>query len=87
MPTAVSAGLVSAGINAALLGYFMVAVPTELLGRAGSAQDLLSLGATPLSPCVTGFGYLLLGWTGILPASDQWAGHAAAIDTAAGHQR
>ncbi|RAN73513.1 hypothetical protein B5P43_30535 [Bacillus sp. SRB_336] len=92
-------------INAALLGYFMVAVPTELLGRAGSALDLLSLGATPLAPLVAGFGYALLGWTGILlvcagicavaaclalfngrlralPASDRWAEHAAAHDTA-----
>ncbi|MGO2541366.1 MAG: MFS transporter [Specibacter sp.] len=55
-------------INAALLGYFMVAVPTELLGRAGSALDLLSMGATPLAPLVAGFGYALLGWSGILLA-------------------
>ena len=53
-------------INAALLGYFMVAVPTELLGRATSAMDLMSMGAMPLSPLVAGFGYALLGWTGIL---------------------
>ncbi len=53
-------------INAALLGYFMVAVPTELLGRATSALDLMSMGAMPLSPLVAGFGYALLGWTGIL---------------------
>ncbi|PYI68769.1 MFS transporter [Arthrobacter livingstonensis] len=55
-------------INAALLGYFMVAVPTELLGRAGSALDLLAMGATPLAPLVAGFGYALLGWTGVLLA-------------------
>lgn len=55
-------------INAALLGYFMVAVPTELLGRAGSALDLLAMGATPLAPLVAGFGYALLGWSGILLA-------------------
>ncbi|AIY00922.1 hypothetical protein ART_1323 [Arthrobacter sp. PAMC 25486] len=55
-------------INAALLGYFMVAVPSDMLGRAGSALDLMTLGATPLSPLVAGFGYALLGWTGILLA-------------------
>lgn len=55
-------------VNAALLGYFMVAVPTELLGRATSALDLVSMGAMPLSPLVAGFGYALLGWTGILLA-------------------
>lgn len=55
-------------INAALLGYFMVAVPTELLGRAGSALDLVSMGATPLAPLVAGFGYALLGWSGVLLA-------------------
>jgi MFS family permease len=55
-------------INAALLGYFMVAVPTKMLGRAGSALDLLSLGAMPLAPLVAGFGYTLLGWTGVLVA-------------------
>lgn len=53
-------------INAALLGYFMVAVPTELLGRATSALDLISLGAMPLAPLVAGFGYAVLGWTGVL---------------------
>lgn len=53
-------------INAALLGYFMVAVPTELLGRATSALDLMSMGAMPLAPLVAGFGYALLGWSGIL---------------------
>jgi hypothetical protein len=55
-------------INAALLGYFMVAVPSDMLGRAGSALDLLTMGATPLSPLVAGVGYALLGWTGILLA-------------------
>jgi len=55
-------------INAALLGYFMVAVPSDMLGRAGSALDLLTLGATPLSPLIAGFGYAWLGWTGILLA-------------------
>ena len=53
-------------INSALLGYFMVAVPTDLLGRATSALDLMSMGAMPLSPLVAGIGYALLGWTGIL---------------------
>lgn len=55
-------------INAALLGYFMVAVPSNMLGRAGSALDLLTMGATPLAPLVAGCGYALLGWTGILLA-------------------
>ncbi len=55
-------------VNSALLGYFMVAVPTDMLGRAGSALDVLSMGAMPLAPLVAGFGYALLGWTGILLA-------------------
>ena len=53
-------------VNAALLGYFMVAVPSNMLGRAGGAMDLLTMGAMPLAPLLAGFGYTLLGWTGIL---------------------
>ena len=53
-------------INASLLGYFTVAVPTHLLGRANSALDLLAMGAVPLAPLVAGFGYAAWGWTGVL---------------------
>jgi MFS family permease len=53
-------------INAGLLGYFMAAVPSPLLGRASSAMDLLALGAVPLAPLIAGFGYAVLGWSGVL---------------------
>ena len=48
-------------LNAGLLGYFMVAVPTELLGRANSASMALSIGAMPLGPLIAGFGLTWIG--------------------------
>lgn len=48
-------------LNAGLMGYFMVAVPTELLGRANSATMVLGMGAMPLGPLIAGFG---LTWVG-----------------------
>ncbi|TDE91633.1 MFS transporter [Occultella glacieicola] len=48
-------------LNAALMGYFMVATPTELLGRANSASMVLGIGAMPLAPLIAGFG---LAWVG-----------------------
>ena len=53
-------------VNAALLGYFMVAVPTELLGRANSASMVLSMGAMPLGPLLAGFGLTWIGREGTL---------------------
>ncbi|WP_167131518.1 MFS transporter [Paramicrobacterium chengjingii] len=53
-------------LNSALMGYFMVAVPTELLGRANSASRLMSMGAMPLAPLIAGFGLTLVGRTGTL---------------------
>lgn len=53
-------------INAGMLGYFMVAVPSRLLGRATSALDLLAMGAVPLAPLIAGFGYATWGWAGAL---------------------
>lgn len=52
-------------LNAALLGYFMVATPTQLLGRANSAAGVLSMGALPLAPLIAGFGLTWIGreWT------------------------
>lgn len=52
-------------INAGIGGYFMAAVPTELLGRATSASALMSMGALPLAPLIAGFGFPLWGWTGL----------------------
>ena len=52
--------------NAGLGGWFMAAVPKPLLGRAGSAVDLLSMAALPLAPVVAGFGLSLLGLGGTL---------------------
>ncbi|WP_223171495.1 hypothetical protein [Microbacterium sp. NIBRBAC000506063] len=51
-------------LNSALLGYFMVAVPTQMLGRANSAMQVLAMGAMPLAPVVAGFG---LSWAGRTP--------------------
>lgn len=48
-------------INAGIGGYFMAAVPTELLGRATSASALMSMAALPLAPLIAGFGFPLLG--------------------------
>lgn len=48
-------------LNSGLFGYFMVAVPSELLGRATSAVQVLSMAALPLAPVVAGFGLAHLG--------------------------
>lgn len=53
-------------INAALMGYFMVATPTELLGRANSASAVLGMGALPLAPLIAGFGLAMIGREGTL---------------------
>lgn len=48
-------------LNAALLGYFMVATPSHLMGRATSVLDLFATGAMPLAPLLAGLGLALLG--------------------------
>ena len=48
-------------VNAALMGYFMVATPTELLGRANSASAVLGMGAMPFAPLIAGFGLAVIG--------------------------
>ncbi|WDH78954.1 MFS transporter [Microbacterium esteraromaticum] len=48
-------------LNAALMGYFMVATPSRLLGRANSAAGVLGMGAMPFAPLIAGFG---LAWAG-----------------------
>lgn len=48
-------------VNAALMGYFMVATPTEMLGRANSAAAVLGMGAMPLAPLVAGIGLSFIG--------------------------
>ena len=52
-------------LNAAMMGYFMVATPTQLLGRANSAAGVLGMGALPLAPLIAGFGLTWIGreWT------------------------
>ncbi|HWK76799.1 MFS transporter [Microbacterium sp.] len=61
--TLVLAGIVFfiPSVNAALMGYFMVATPTEMLGRANSASAVLGMGAIPLAPLVAGIGLSLIG--------------------------
>lgn len=51
-------------LNAAMMGYFMVATPSHLLGRANSAAGVLGTGAMPLAPLIAGFG---LAWAGRTP--------------------
>lgn len=64
------AGLLAVGailipaINAGMNGYFMVATPSELIGRASSAASLGSAGVAPLAPLIAGFG---LSWFGRVP--------------------
>ena len=53
-------------VNSALLGYFMVAVPSELLGRAGSAMQVFGSAAVPLAPIIAGFGLAYIGRTSTL---------------------
>ncbi|WP_226533505.1 MFS transporter [Microbacterium paraoxydans] len=53
-------------LNAAMLGYFMVATPSALLGRANSAAGVLAMGAMPLAPLVAGFGLAGIGREGTL---------------------
>lgn len=53
-------------LNSGLLGYFMVAVPSELLGRANAAVSFLAMGAMPLAPLISGFGLVHLGRTNTL---------------------
>lgn len=66
-------------INAGIGGYFMAAVPTELLGRATSASALMSMAALPLAPLIAGFGFPLLGWTGLLASCASIAALAGII--------
>ncbi|PRA81307.1 MFS transporter [Microbacterium sp. MYb66] len=58
-------------LNAGMMGYFMVATPTHLLGRANSAAGVLSMGAMPLAPLIAGFGLAWIGreWTILICAA------------------
>ena len=56
-------------VNAALMGYFMVATPTQLLGRANSASAVLGMGATPFAPLIAGFGLAAIGRENTLVAA------------------
>jgi MFS family permease len=60
-----AAVLMLPALNAGMMGYFMVATPTHLLGRANSAAGVLGMGALPLAPLIAGFGLSWLGreWT------------------------
>lgn len=56
-------------LNSGLMGYFMVAVPGEILGRANSAMSFLGMGALPLAPLIAGFGLAHAGRTETLIVS------------------
>ena len=53
-------------LNAGMMGYFMVATPTHLLGRANSAAGVLGMGAMPLAPLIAGFGLAWIGREGTI---------------------
>ncbi len=63
--------LLMPALNASLMGYFMVATPTEFVGRANSASVMLALGALPLAPLIAGIGLAQLGrdWTLVIGAA------------------
>lgn len=66
-------------LNSGLLGYFMVAVPTEMLGRATSAIGVLAMGAMPLAPLIAGFGLAWMGRTGTILLCTALCATSAAI--------
>ncbi|SHJ91283.1 Predicted arabinose efflux permease, MFS family [Tessaracoccus bendigoensis DSM 12906] len=66
-------------LNAALLGYFMVATPREVIGRATSALSVFAMGAMPLAPLVAGFGLTWVGRSGTLLATAAICLAAAAL--------
>ncbi|PRB56984.1 MFS transporter [Microbacterium sp. MYb45] len=68
-------------LNAGMMGYFMVATPTHLLGRANSAAGVLGMGAMPLAPLIAGFGLAWIGreWTLLLCAALCLASVALAV--------
>ena len=53
-------------LNAGLLGYFTVATPSRLLGRANSASRVFAMGAMPLAPLIAGFGLSTIGRDGTI---------------------
>lgn len=61
-----AAVLLLPALNAGMMGYFMVATPTHLLGRANSAAGVLGMGAMPLAPLIAGFGLTALGREGTI---------------------
>lgn len=56
-----AAVLLLPALNAGMMGYFMVATPTHLLGRANGAAGVLGMGAMPLAPLIAGFGLTWIG--------------------------
>lgn len=53
--------LFAPALNAGLMGYFMVATPTEMIGRANAAIGAFAMGAMPLAPLIAGFGLATIG--------------------------
>jgi MFS family permease len=66
-----AAVLLVPALNAGMMGYFMVATPSHLLGRANSAAGVLGMGAMPLAPLIAGFGLAWIGreWTILICAA------------------
>ncbi|MCR2817729.1 MFS transporter [Microbacterium sp. zg.Y1090] len=69
-------------LNAALMGYTMVAVPSELLGRVNSVSTVLAIGAMPLGPLIAGFGLTWVGREGTLLVCAALCGVATAMAVA-----
>ncbi|GGM36416.1 MFS transporter [Microbacterium saperdae] len=61
-----AAVLLLPSLNAGMMGYFMVATPSHLLGRANSAAGVLGMGAMPIAPLIAGFGLTVFGRQGTI---------------------
>ena len=66
-------------INASMMGYFMVATPSAMLGRANSATMLFGMGATPLPPLIAGVGLATIGREATILVSAALCGIAAVL--------
>ncbi len=77
-----SAVLLLPALNAGMMGYFMVATPSHLLGRANSAAGVLGMGAMPLGPLIAGFGLAWAGRHGTILVCAALCGIAAVLGVA-----
>ncbi|MDR6866937.1 MFS family permease [Microbacterium resistens] len=72
-------GLLLPPLNAAMMGYFMVATPSALLGRANSATMVFGMGAMPFAPLIAGVGLSAIGREGTILLSAALCGIATVL--------